>query len=248
MAETATGSASGAAGAGAGTAGSPAPAGGQSTGGTASATAADTLCPTCGYPREPGGTFCESCGYDFQTGQLPAAPTVAPASGPDPAGGPPPAPASSGDAPSPATGAFPSPAGDASAASSGAWWATVEADRAYYDRFSAGGPVDYPDQPPSPQSIPLLSATVSLGRRSRSRGTSPEIDLSGPPEDPAVSHAHASLVRQPDGSFSLVDNGSTNGTRVNDEEDLIGVNVPRPLKSGDRIYLGAWSRVTIELR
>jgi hypothetical protein len=244
MAETAPGSAA------AGTAGSPAPAGGQSTGGAASssATAADTLCPTCGYPREPGGTFCESCGYDFQTGQVPAGPTVAPASGPDPAGGPPSAPASSGDAASPASGAVPSPASDASAANWGAWWATVEADRAYYDRFSAGGPVDYPDQPPPPQSIPLLSATVSLGRRSRSRGTSPEIDLSGPPEDPAVSHAHASLVRQPDGTFSLVDNGSTNGTRVNDEEDLISVNAPRPLKSGDRIYLGAWSRVTIELR
>lgn len=279
MAETASGSALGdpAAAGATGAAGSAVPAGGRTTGGAASPSgaAADTLCPTCGYPREPGGTFCESCGYDFQTGQLPAAPTVAPAAAPDPAGAPPSPPASSASAASSAaapsapsaasspasaapqaSGTSPADAGStagapvygASAASSGAWWATVEADRSYYDRFSAGGPVDYPDQPPPPQSIPLLSATVSVGRRSRSRGTSPEIDLSGPPEDPAVSHKHASLVRQPDGSFSLVDNGSTNGTRLNDEEDPIEVNVARPLKSGDRIYVGAWSRVTIEQR
>jgi hypothetical protein len=144
-------------------------------------------------------------------------------------------------------GGSPASAGQ-SAANSKTWWATVEADRAYYDRFSAGGPVDFPDQPPPSQSIPLLAAKVALGRRSRSRGTSPEIDLSGPPEDPAVSHAHASLIRQPDGSFSLLDAGSTNGTRVNDEEDPVALDVPRPLVSGDRIYLGAWSRVTLEER
>jgi hypothetical protein len=130
----------------------------------------------------------------------------------------------------------------------GTWWAIVDVDRNYYDRFSAGGPVAFPADPPASQSIPLLADRVSIGRRSRTRGSSPQIDLSGPPEDPAVSHTHATLLRQADGSYALVDGGSTNGTRLNDDEDAIPVNTVRPLADGDRILLGALSRIRHERR
>jgi pSer/pThr/pTyr-binding forkhead associated (FHA) protein len=76
----------------------------------------------------------------------------------------------------------------------------------------------------------------------------PEIDLSGAPEDPAISHLHALLLRQPDGSYAVVDPGSTNGTTVNDGKEAITVNDAVPLKDGDRIHLGAWTTLTVHSR
>jgi pSer/pThr/pTyr-binding forkhead associated (FHA) protein len=88
----------------------------------------------------------------------------------------------------------------------------------------------------------------TIGRYSRSRGTSPEIDLAEPPEDAAVSHTHASLLAKDDGTWELVDHGSTNGTYLNESTDPVAANTPRPVAAGDRIYLGAWTKITIELR
>ena len=68
------------------------------------------------------------------------------------------------------------------------------------------------------------------------------------PEDAAVSHTHASLLRQDDGTWVLVDHGSTNGTYVNEASDPVPANQPLALSSGDRVYLGAWTKITVELR
>jgi len=84
-----------------------------------------------------------------------------------------------------------------------------------------------------------------IGRQSRSRGIDPDIDLTGPPEDPGVSHLHALLLAQDDGTWSVVDLDSANGTTVNDEPDPMAPNTPRPLTEGDRVYLGAWTRITL---
>lgn len=78
-----------------------------------------------------------------------------------------------------------------------------------------------------------------------STGESPDIDLSVPPEDPGVSHQHAVLVHQQDGSWSVVDQNSTNGTTLNGAEDPIQPYVPVPLKDGDRVHVGAWTTITI---
>jgi pSer/pThr/pTyr-binding forkhead associated (FHA) protein len=88
---------------------------------------------------------------------------------------------------------------------------------------------------------------VNIGRRSPSRGIAPEIDLSGAPQDPAISHLHAILVRQDDDSYSLVDPGSINGTTLNDNPAPIAPNTPIPLADGDRIHLGAWTTITLRL-
>ncbi|MBX6390459.1 MAG: FHA domain-containing protein, partial [Frankia sp.] len=201
-------------------------------------------CPNCRAYHEPGARFCESCGLDFTTGHLP---TGAGERGGAPGGGRrhsnPPVddgrygePVISGSA----NGWGGQPAGTVQ------WEAVVEAEREYYDSgddHRVPFPAFYPRRV-----FPLTGSRMLVGRRSESRGIHPEIDLSGAPEDPGISRAHAILERQPDGSYALLDPGSTNGTRINDEPDPIEPHGPVPLRDGDRIYLGAWTRITVRAR
>jgi pSer/pThr/pTyr-binding forkhead associated (FHA) protein len=85
---------------------------------------------------------------------------------------------------------------------------------------------------------------MRVGRRSVSRGLEPEIDLTGPPTDPGVSHLHAVLIVDADGRWAVLDPGSSNGTQVNGSDIASGVRVP--LHDGDRICVGAWTVLTIQ--
>lgn len=87
---------------------------------------------------------------------------------------------------------------------------------------------------------------MRIGRRSTSRALQPEIDLTGPPTDPGISHLHAVLIAQQDGTWSVFDTGSANGTQVNGRELASGE--PALLRDGDSICLGAWTRLTIRSR
>ena len=127
-----------------------------------------------------------------------------------------------------------------------AWRVVVTADRAYYDRMQSASEGD---QVPFPQFCPerkftLEGSEVLIGRRSRSRGIEPGVDLTGPPEDAGVSHSHALLVATPDG-WSVVDLDSANGTYVNEEATPIEANKPVPLAAGDRVHVGAWTTLTL---
>jgi hypothetical protein len=182
------------------------------------------VCPNCDTDLDPGSRFCEVCGYDPTTGSLPQAPVVQPAS--------------------PAADDSADDAGASPGAGAGKWIAVVAADRAYYDRNQVTE-VQFPLGLPA-RTIELEPGTPhTIGRRSRSRGTFPEIDLAGPPEDAAVSHTHAGLLSKTDGTWELVDHGSTNGTYVNESPTPIAPNTPIPLVSGDRIYVGAWTQITL---
>jgi hypothetical protein len=219
---------------------------------SAAAAGPTVACPACGAPNAEGDKFCEVCGYDMTLG--------APGGVPDPAAAPvmtaappaPPAPpaaapseATSGSpAPAPASSPFSTPAvasGRAFAAPT--WQAVVVADRDYYDRMQAEEipfPAVYPDRVFS-----LTTLRVVIGRRSTSRGINPEIDLSGAPEDPGVSHMHAVLVGSPEGGWTLIDPGSANGTFLNDSTDPIDTNKAVPVSDGDRIHMGAWTTLTL---
>jgi FHA domain len=127
------------------------------------------------------------------------------------------------------------------------WRVVATADRAYFDAVLADGelemasiqfPGDY-----QPHSYPLSGPELRIGRRSRSRGLEPEIDLAGPPADPGISHAHATLVANQDGTWSVTDQGSANGTQVNGHEVTPGI--PVRLSDGDRVCLGAWTVLTV---
>ncbi|MEU4803850.1 FHA domain-containing protein [Actinosynnema sp. NPDC023587] len=178
------------------------------------ATPVEETCGACGSARS--GRFCEECGHDSlaPVSAAPAVPVAAPVA---------------------------TPAG-------ARWHATVEADRAYHRRVvSAGGPdaaaVEFPEFCP-PRRFDLVGPQVTIGRRSRSRGVFPTVDLVGPPEDPGVSHSHALLVVA-DGEWSVVDLGSTNGTTVNGEDEVLKPNKPRRVVDGDRIHVGAWTTITV---
>jgi FHA domain-containing protein len=123
------------------------------------------------------------------------------------------------------------------------WEATVVADRAHYERV---GTKDAAFPPHCPERRFLLEgAQVRIGRRSASRGVYPEIDLSGAPVDVAISHLQAVLIRQPGGTFDLIDPGSMNGTTLNDNAAPIAVDEPVHVNDGDEIHIGAWTTITV---
>jgi len=181
-------------------------------------------CPLCGTARS--GRFCEVDGYDFMTATLME-------TAPEPVSPSPPVPEqrpSLEKATGPATGV------------------RVSADRAYYDSVRAANGPDaaalvFPEFTAERQ-FPLRGSQVLVGRRSRSRGIMPDIDLTGPPEDPGISHAHALFLPQADG-WAVVDLGSANGTYVNDPARPIPVRAPITVRPGDRIYAGAWTVLTV---
>jgi hypothetical protein len=127
------------------------------------------------------------------------------------------------------------------------WSAVISADRGYFDEVIADGALDetgisFPGGYQQ-RSVRLSGTEMRIGRRSVSRGIAPEIDLSGPPADPGISHLHAVLIAQQDGTWLLLDQGSSNGTQVNGRQ--VSSGVPVPLRDGDRISLGVWTVLTV---
>ncbi|HET9894292.1 MAG TPA: FHA domain-containing protein [Streptosporangiaceae bacterium] len=202
----------------------------------ASSAGPGSACPQCGAHRS--GQFCEACGFNFATG-APAAAAMTPPPVPDSAAQPS---ARVQPSPSPGQSGYPAPSPGPG------WQAVVTADRQYFDSvIAAGGPdaasIEFPAYCPE-RRFALAGQEMRVGRRSTSRGLEPEIDLTGPPTDPGISHLHAVLIAQPDGSWSVLDPGSSNGTQVNGTDIMTGV--PVPLHDSDRVCLGAWTVLTIQ--
>ncbi|WP_433290634.1 FHA domain-containing protein [Actinoplanes sp. CA-030573] len=123
----------------------------------------------------------------------------------------------------------------------GQWTATIAVDRKYFEDNAIEG-VEFPAGAPS-STVDLPAPQVRIGRRSTSKGTSPEIDLSD--SDPGVSHNHALLTLSVDGVWLVSDLGSTNGTYVNDEQQALTAGQTRSLKDGDEVHVGAWTTITL---
>jgi len=120
--------------------------------------------------------------------------------------------------------------GGEDAAGPGHWRAVITADREQFELVAPDG-LEFPESFEA-VTLELNGDEVSIGRA----------DAKG---DPAVSRLHAILVRRSDGSYAIVDQGSTNGTTINDDRRPIAPAVPVPVADGDRIRIGAWTAIAI---
>ncbi|WP_243057165.1 FHA domain-containing protein [Nocardioides sp. SR21] len=178
-----------------------------------------TSCPNCSAANPPNALFCEACGYDFTTGSMPRPLT--------PPGG---VPASSAaENPSPPL--------------TERWVAEVWIDPDWYADQESTDPLPSPGLP---RVVPLKNTSILIGRASRSRNITPDIDLSS---DNGISRRHAQLTT--DGTrWWVEDLGSSNGTYVG---DAVGALPSTPVPQGqkqevsadDRIYVGAWTRIVV---
>jgi hypothetical protein len=173
-------------------------------------------CAQCGNTSAAGDRFCEVCGFDLVTGDVPAARHHADAQQPGSA--------------------------TVEAEPRLAWRIFVDADRGYYERVRPPG-ITFPDS--CPQRVFDLTGDVMVVGRGDEDHTRPEIDLSGAPEDRGISRRQARLEPNPNGSYSAVDLDSTNGTLVNDDPRPIPPGHKIVLRDGDRLYIGAWTRIAV---
>ncbi len=176
-------------------------------------------CPHCSTANAVDNLFCEQCGYDFTTGQTP----------PEPAPAAPPAPV------------------EELAADAPQWVVIVEIDPEWY--ALKGALADQPCPPASSASVTLHYRTSLIGRVSQSLGVRPEIGLD---TDTGVSRRHAQILCDGD-TVAVVDLSSTNGTYVvtgegnqpDEDTPALDPGVATELHDGDRVYVGAWSRLTL---
>lgn len=181
-------------------------------------------CANCGRAHDADELFCEVCGLDFTTGKLPDAPAA-------------PKPATA-----PAAGSSPAVA---SAGTDTGWVLEVGTDRTFFDSNQAESPtadLTFPEGRHATD-VALRADEVLIGRRSEGAGVYPEVDLTGPLDDPGVSRRHAVLRRTGD-SWELVDQDSTNGTRINGAP-AVAAGQPVALAEGDRVHVGAWTCLTL---
>lgn len=73
-----------------------------------------------------------------------------------------------------------------------------------------------------------------------------ELQLPGTDADSGISKRHCAFQRRRDGSWVVRDQGSTNGTRVNDGRRLRS-GESWVLSDGDCLFLGAWSCLTVHI-
>ncbi len=130
--------------------------------------------------------------------------------------------------------------------SEGQWEVIVRPDRAQFERVAASG-IRFPSEA-SERRVTLDGDQVRIGRSRGRDGVVPEIDLTGPFEDPGISRLHAVLERRDDGSYAVRDLDSTNGTALGDELTAVGTDAAVPLADGDVIRIGAWTTITVHSR
>lgn len=184
-----------------------------------SAAPAAAECPSCSAANSADALFCEACGYDFTTGSMPRRP--------EPLEPPPTIP----------------DAGNISPPLAAAWVAEIWIDPDWYADQASTDPLPSPGLP---QVVPLRNTSILIGRASKSRNISPDIDLSS---DTGISRRHAQLTT--DGSrWWVEDLGSSNGTYVGGAVDAlpktpVAAGQKQEVRTGDRIYLGAWTRLVV---
>jgi FOG: FHA domain len=190
-------------------------------------------CPNCATANVADALFCENCGYDFTTGALPSAdaPSVTEEQTPV-------SPVSSEPTPEPS----PATAPTVLKRPPVEWIAELWIDP---DWYAAQGSTDPLPSPGLPDIVPLIKPSSLIGRVSHSRGIFPDVDCE---LDTGCSRRHAMLTT--DGTrWWVEDLNSANGTFVGASAGpLPAMPIPQgrvELAPGQRIYLGAWTRIVI---
>ncbi len=184
------------------------------------ATEKTITCPACSAPHELGnGDFCEICGYNFISGAHGEIPIV--------------------------EGKHEGQKGKANIAET--MTASILPTPHCLEITITIDPSLRSSESPEPPSQPpiilqLTQESNLIGRFNEKRGINPEIALN---LDSAVSHRHALINRQSDGSFALRDIDSANGTTFNGVE--LTPMVDAVLKDGDEFTLGHWTRIKVKL-
>ncbi|MBD5787207.1 FHA domain-containing protein [Cellulosimicrobium terreum] len=232
------------------------------SGPAAPASADPVTCPNCSSPASAAALFCENCGYDFTTGSAPD--PVEPSSvlsldPPAPTGSPAPTVPAGPAEPDPGT-AEPDPVSAVTGASTPAapsgthlptpsvpgpdqWVVEVWVDP---DWYTAQQPEDPMPSAGLPGLVVLRERSVLVGRPSASRGIHPQVDCGS---DTGVSRRHCQLST--DGQrWWVEDLQSSNGTFLSPAgeplpTDPIPAGQRREVSDGDRVYLGAWTRLVV---
>ncbi|MEH2055584.1 MAG: FHA domain-containing protein [Nostoc sp.] len=194
---------------------------------TVSQTKVTETCPDCSTPREPdSGDFCEICGYNFVSGgrgEVPI-PKAKEAEEQNTQGKKIEIPDRQSPIPN-------------SQSPIVAWEVIITIDPSLRSPESPEPPINQPAI-----AFPLEKPNNLIGRNSQVRAIHPEIALDF---DDAVSHRHALLNRQTDGTFTLRDIGSSNGTQFKGVELKPMVDIP--LQDGDEFTLGHWTRIAVKI-
>jgi hypothetical protein len=180
-------------------------------------------CPDCTAIHEPdSGDFCEICGYNFVSGAHGEIPIVGSRDG--------------------GLGAneneanmvnSPSPISHNNII---AIEVIATIDSSIWEKGSPPPPSDI-----APITFRLDKPSNLIGRSSNIRGIYPDISID---LDDAVSHRHGLINRQDVGTVIIRDIGSTNGTKLNGIE--LAAMVDTPIKDGDEVTLGHWTRLMIK--
>ena len=221
-------------------------------------------CPDCMTPRRPGARYCEVCRYDFAArtsfGGLGASATQ-----PQPASVAHAAATKAQAVPDSPAASIPNAAAAVGPAPSVTSAASVPGTSAPDDKPTADLPatttprlklrivVDstlYADPAPDVPCPVDTSAKVfhldldenTLGRQYEGKGIHPEIVI----HDPGISRRHLKFVRSAKGAFSVLELGSSNGTLFN--RATLEPGVETPVKPGDELTLGMWTRIYVEGR
>jgi hypothetical protein len=81
-----------------------------------------------------------------------------------------------------------------------------------------------------------------IGRRSINKGIYPEIEIN----DPGVSHRHLKFIKEVDGSFAVLELGSSNGTELNGT--ILEPGIHTTVKAGDELTIGIWTKLKLVQR
>lgn len=113
------------------------------------------------------------------------------------------------------------------------WDVVVTVDPALYGTPNPAAPLNEPVR-----TFTLFETETMIGRGGK--GIRVQIPI---PNDDGVSRRQALLVRRSDNTLVVRDLSSANGTQLNRVELAAGVDTP--VKDGDVIAIGAWTKLTI---